>query len=75
MPLLQSPAKVQEKRQKRSQAMLDIRFENNYVFHSPEKISIICDVCKDEAFIFQDEGNFCLECWQRRTEPDITVRQ
>jgi hypothetical protein len=29
------------------------------------------DVCKQEAFIFQVEGNFCLDCWQDRTEPNI----
>ena len=32
---------------------------------------IICDICNQEAFIFQEEGNFCLNCWQDRTEPDI----
>lgn len=34
-----------------------------------------CDICDKEAFIFQEEGNFCLECWQDRTEPYITVRK
>lgn len=33
---------------------------------------IICDICNQEAFIFQEEGNFCLNCWQDRTEPNIT---
>jgi hypothetical protein len=33
-----------------------------------------CDACNKEALIFQEEGNFCLNCWQDRTEPDITVR-
>lgn len=32
---------------------------------------INCDVCNQEAFIFQEEGNFCLNCWQDRTEPNI----
>jgi hypothetical protein len=33
---------------------------------------IICDICNQEAFIFQHEGNFCLNCWQDRTEPQIS---
>ena len=33
---------------------------------------IICDICDQEAFIFQNEGSFCLNCWQDRTEPHIT---
>jgi hypothetical protein len=32
---------------------------------------INCDVCNQEAFIFQEEGNYCLNCWQDRTEPNI----
>lgn len=32
---------------------------------------INCDICDQEAFIFQEEGNFCLNCWQDRTEPNI----
>jgi hypothetical protein len=36
------------------------------------EVKIVCDVCHQEAFIFQDEGNFCLKCWQDRTEPHIT---
>ncbi|HJS82353.1 MAG TPA: hypothetical protein VJ742_05900 [Nitrososphaera sp.] len=32
---------------------------------------ITCDMCGLEASIFQEEGNFCLDCWQERTEPDI----
>jgi hypothetical protein len=32
---------------------------------------INCDVCNQEAFIFQEEGNFCLNCWQDKTEPNI----
>jgi hypothetical protein len=42
---------------------------------SDEQTIIRCDVCNNEAFIFQDEGNFCLDCWQDRTEPYITVRK
>ena len=70
--MLQSPAEVQ-KRKKRSQIMLDIRFENDYA-QKPRRLktTIVCDVCKVEASIFQDEGNFCLECWQQRTEPNIS---
>lgn len=33
---------------------------------------INCDICDQEAVIFQDEGNFCLNCWQDRTEPNIS---
>ena len=33
---------------------------------------INCDICDQEAFIFQEEGNFCLNCWQNRTEPNIS---
>lgn len=33
---------------------------------------INCDICDQEAFIFQEEGNFCLSCWQNRTEPNIS---
>ena len=38
------------------------------------QIIVLCDVCHNEAFIFQDEGSFCLNCWQERTEPDILIR-
>jgi hypothetical protein len=34
---------------------------------------ITCDVCGYEALIFQEDGNFCLDCWQKRTEPNIRV--
>jgi hypothetical protein len=34
---------------------------------------IICDLCiQSEASIFQNEGNFCLSCWQDRTDPHVT---
>ncbi len=33
---------------------------------------INCDICDQEAFIFQVEGNFCLSCWQNRTDPNIS---
>jgi hypothetical protein len=36
-----------------------------------DDVATKCDVCDREAFIFQEEGNFCLDCWQERTEPDI----
>ena len=29
-----------------------------------------CDVCgQPKVDIYQDEGIFCLECWNKRTEP------
>ena len=33
---------------------------------------INCDLCNQEALIFQIYGNFCLRCWQNKTEPDIS---
>ncbi|MFY9797967.1 MAG: hypothetical protein WCC17_21095 [Candidatus Nitrosopolaris sp.] len=31
-----------------------------------------CDICKIRlASIFQQEGNYCLECWQERTHPSL----
>ena len=55
--------------------MLDFYIdEKNMVLEtSLDEIIVPCDVCNKEAFIFQDEGNFCLNCWQERTEPDITI--
>jgi hypothetical protein len=38
---------------------------------APEDVVITCDMCGKEAFIFQEEGNFCLDCWQEITEPVI----
>ena len=53
--------------------MLDIHFEDNAtVSILSREDRIICDLCDQETFIFQDEGNFCLNCWQDRTEPHIT---
>jgi hypothetical protein len=53
--------------------MLNIHFEDDAtVGILSREDKIICDVCDQEAFIFQDEGNFCLNCWQDRTEPRIT---
>ena len=43
------------------------------IISTENKIS--CDACHQEAFIFQEEGNFCLSCWQNRTEPNITQRR
>jgi len=56
--------------------MLDIRFDDDLVVQIvvPKEI-VFCDACGKEAFIFQDEGNFCLNCWQERTEPYITVNR
>ena len=45
--------------------------ENN----SPAPEIELCDACGEEALIFQDEGNFCLACWQGRTEPEILLEQ
>jgi hypothetical protein len=53
--------------------MLDITFGYNdpMVEVPSEQVEITCDECDQEAFIFQEEGNFCLECWQERTCPLI----
>jgi hypothetical protein len=47
--------------------------------HAPVNVTsyeyrINCDACDQEALIFQVEGNFCLNCWQDRTDPNITQR-
>jgi hypothetical protein len=62
--------------------MLDLYFEDDdYDNAAVSTITIIivstenkisCDTCHQEAFIFQQEGNFCLSCWQNRTEPNIS---
>lgn len=64
--------------------MLGTHLEHNRVqiqdpFKEKEKKTIIaeivhCETCRNEAFIFQTEGNYCLICWQERTEPNITIR-
>lgn len=59
--------------------MLDFYLEDNddwrvsiitIIIFTENKIN--CDICDQEAVIFQDEGNFCLNCWQDRTEPNIS---
>ncbi|HEX2106499.1 MAG TPA: hypothetical protein VHF28_02100 [Nitrososphaera sp.] len=59
--------------------MLDFYLEDNddwrvsiitIIISTENKIN--CDICDQEAVIFQDEGNFCLNCWQDRTEPNIS---
>ena len=62
--------------------MLDVYLEDDNEHNVDATVSIIipisaenkinCDICDQEAFIFQEEGNFCLSCWQNRTEPNIT---
>ncbi len=54
--------------------MLEVHVEKDAAAISTATSSekkINCDICNQEAFIFQDEGNFCLNCWQERTEPNI----
>lgn len=52
--------------------MLDIRFGLEYKpIQIREELEVLCDMCGEEAFIFQEEGNFCLYCWQQRTEPQV----
>jgi hypothetical protein len=61
---------------KRRMTMLDLSFDDEamIIYVEPQK-AILCDVCGLEASIFQEEGNFCLDCWQERTEPYITVNR
>ena len=47
--------------------MLDIHLDEDF----DANVDVICDGCGGEAYIFQEEGNFCLNCWQVRTEPEI----
>jgi hypothetical protein len=52
--------------------MLDVYLEDDAIVSVISIESTInCDICNHEALIFQEEGNFCLNCWQDRTEPDI----
>jgi hypothetical protein len=52
--------------------MLDVYVEvDATVSITSRENRINCDICNKEAFIFQDEGDFCLKCWQDRTEPNI----
>ena len=52
--------------------MLEVYVENDVTVRVISRENRInCDVCNHEAFIFQEEGNFCLNCWQDRTEPNI----
>ncbi len=57
----------------KSPAMIDNCFGYNdpIVELLPEQIMIPCEECDQEALIFQEEGNFCLECWQQRTCPIV----
>ena len=33
-----------------------------------------CENCKEEdAVIFHDSGEFCIDCWNERTHPDIPL--
>ena len=32
----------------------------------------VCNFCNDKsAYIFQVEGEYCLECWQKKTYPNL----
>ena len=57
---------------KRRPKMLDLSFDDAIMIWVAPNQTILCDACGHEASIFQEEGNFCLECWQDKTEPDIT---
>jgi len=41
--------------------------DNNYYFSAP-----YCNRCKDRlSEIFQVNGDYCLECWQELTRPEV----
>jgi len=48
-----------------------LKFLDNFAALLEDEEALICDICGQEASIFQEEGNFCLDCWQVRTEPKI----
>jgi hypothetical protein len=53
--------------------MLDFCFgdQDAMVQVASEEATVPYDMCGQQALIFQEEGNFCLKCWQERTEPQI----
>lgn len=50
--------------------MLEVT-DNFGAFLLESENTITCEICGQEAAIFQEEGNYCLNCWQERTEPVI----
>lgn len=41
----------------------------------PDSSDIMCQKCgKQVAEVFQVTGDFCLQCWQDETHPDIETR-
>lgn len=71
MSMLQSTIQIQEKWKEVRLAMLEVTDNFGSLLLAPEDAAITCDVCGYEASIFQVEGNFCLDCWQERTEPRV----
>jgi hypothetical protein len=46
------------------------KVSNSYDLYEP-----LCDYCECKAAdIFHAEGDYCLECWQKHTDPDIQSR-
>ena len=39
-----------------------------------ENLGKCCNWKNAEAEVFHLDGEFCLICWQERTEPDIAIR-
>lgn len=61
---------------KGGQRILNIYFEDHAsVEILSRETKMRCDVCDQEAVIFQGVGNFCLNCWQDKTDPHITRRE
>jgi hypothetical protein len=58
--MLQQTTKVQEEWQERSLTMLGIIDNFTALLLLPDDATIACDICGQEAFIFQEEGNLLL---------------
>jgi hypothetical protein len=33
-----------------------------------------CEVCNNEVEIFNVLGNYCVDCWDKKTHPEINAR-
>jgi len=45
---------------------------SEYITDNKDNITYSCSSCDvKHADIFQVEGDYCLDCWQKRTHPNI----
>jgi hypothetical protein len=50
----------------------DTDMSSRSLANDPIQIITRCAVCGDkEATIFQLEGDYCLDCWQKKTHPNV----